>query len=196
MAVGPKKGDFLLFSDTGMAEWRMLFKGVRCIIEANPWIINSSELAPMFEVSIRQLASTPSNNPHLLALHDNIVATVTDKGKLGIYLEAVSGLQKVFPMEPPEGNRGAPNTSQQAFTWLYKVEDSFVECLQRREPVALVVLAYFCVLLNDMGSTWWVAGWVDHLMSEIHDSLHGEHKMWLRWPVQEIGWIASASGMF
>jgi hypothetical protein len=39
MAIGPKKGDFLLFSDNGIAEWRVLFKGVRAIIDANEWLL-------------------------------------------------------------------------------------------------------------------------------------------------------------
>jgi hypothetical protein len=47
MAVGPKKGDFLLFSDNGPAEWRILFRGVRAIIEANEWLLRESELAPV-----------------------------------------------------------------------------------------------------------------------------------------------------
>lgn len=186
MATGPKKGDFLLFSDNGIAEWRVLFKGVRAIIEANEWLLRGSDLAPMFEVAIRQIMTTPSNNSHLQDLRDHIASTASQNPHMDTYLQTMTELQKAFPMEGASSGAAA---SQLAFTWLYRVEDEFVECLQRREPIALVILGHFCVLLQLLGNIWWIDGWVHHLMTEVMGSLSGEHRMWMRWPIEEIGWI-------
>jgi hypothetical protein len=53
----------------------------------------------------------------------------------------------------------------------------------------MVILAYFCVLLNDLSSSWWIKGWAEHLISEIYASLTAEHRLWIRWPMEETGWI-------
>jgi hypothetical protein len=34
-------------------------------------------------------------------------------------------------------------------------------------------------------------GWSIHLISGIYDSLDEEHRLWLRWPMEEIGWVPS-----
>jgi hypothetical protein len=189
MAVGPKKGDFLLFSDNGPAEWRILFKGVRAIIEANPWLLRTSSLSPMFELSIRQINTPNGDNVRLHELQEHIVQTASDDPNFEVYLKALKDLQACFPADSPAGARGGKNATQLAFVWLYKVNDAFVLCLQKREPIALVIFGHFCVLLHDMSSYWWIQGWVDHLMTEIHKSLNGEHSLWMRWPIEEIGWI-------
>jgi len=188
LAMGPKSGDFLIFSDNGIAEWKLLFRGVKAIIEANPWLLRDSELAPMFEVSIRQLNLPSRNNSHLQDLREHIVDTSSDHPKFDLYIKTLELLGESYLSNPTTGAR-SQSPQPLAFAWLYRVSDEFVQSLQDREPIALVIFAHFCVLLHDMSLHWWLPGWVDHLMSEIYACLSGEHKMWIRWPIEEIGWI-------
>ncbi len=188
LAMGPKSGDFLLFTDNGVAEWRLLFRGVRAIIEANLWLLQKSELAPMFEVSIRQLGLPSGSNPHLQDLREHIVETSSDHPKFDLYIKTLDLLGESYLLSPTTGARGQSSLPL-TFTWLYRVSDEFVQSLQEREPIALVIFAHFCVLLHDMSFNWWLTGWVDHLMSGIYSCLSGEHKIWLSWPIEEIGCI-------
>ena len=78
---------------------------------------------------------------------------------------------------------------QLVFVWLYRLSDEFVLCLQQRKPIALVILAHIVVLLNDLSSFWWIGGWIDHIMSEVYAALTEEYRTWMRWPIEEIGWL-------
>lgn len=64
-----------------------------------------------------------------------------------------------------------------------------MERVQQRKPVALVIFASFCVLLNELEARWWVKGWVFHLMSGIYESLEREFRVWVQSPIEQIGWI-------
>lgn len=74
------------------------------------------------------------------------------------------------------------------FSWLYRMEDSFIELLSNRDPLALVITANFCVLLKHLGSSWWTEGWSTKLLQEIWDLLDEEYRLWIRWPIEELGW--------
>jgi hypothetical protein len=73
--------------------------------------------------------------------------------------------------------------------WVHQLEDDFVRLLQEEKPIPLVILSYFCILLNGLSSFWWTRGWVEHLLSEIYSLLDQEYKIWMRRPMEETGWI-------
>ncbi len=71
------------------------------------------------------------------------------------------------------------------------MDDGFIEMLDQRSPPALVIFAHFVVLLKYLGSCWWMQGWSTHLLQEIWSLLDQEHRVWIRWPIEEIGWLPS-----
>lgn len=190
LGMGPKEGDFLLFGNQGLAEWHVLFRGLLSILKQN-WVHLSerSELAPIFSISIRMLNREPNNHEQLQWLKTQILATSSDDSGLEGYLKALEDLSKSFAPGPAPGSRMKETSPQHVFTWMHGLSDEFVINLQHRKPVALAILSFFCVLLNDLNNFWWMRDWPAHLMSEIYASLNGEYRMWLRWPMEEIGWI-------
>lgn len=74
------------------------------------------------------------------------------------------------------------------YSWVYKLNDAFIELLIKHDSLALVIFAHFCVLLKFLGSCWWMQGWSTHLMQEIWDLLDEEHRLWICWPIEELGW--------
>ncbi|CAK7212610.1 hypothetical protein SCUCBS95973_001522 [Sporothrix curviconia] len=85
---------------------------------------------------------------------------------------------------------GLAQTSS-VYAWLYCMEDAFVELVVQRRPLALVVFAHFCVLLRLLSGCWWMQGASTHLMQEIWDLLDADHRLWIRWPIEELGWRPS-----
>jgi len=184
---GPKPGDFLLLGERGLAEELALFRNLRNIVDAHPDILERSELAPIFSPSLPPLHPAPLQNQHLEALRRKIMSVGTNRD-VQVYLTALEQLTRVFPGLNSE-SRSSQASPLTAFIWLYLVSGEFLACLQRRDQVALVVMAHFCVLLNDLRGFWAVEGWVGHLMGEIYGGLGEEWRGWIGWPMGEIGWI-------
>jgi hypothetical protein len=189
LGMGPKKGDFLLFSDSGLAEWLVLFRGVKSMIESNFSLLRDSDLAPLFQISISIISQPMGSNEHLEELKKSIISMESENPEQATYLDALERLCQSFPTAAVSGIRPTQASPQVVFVWLFRLKDRFVECLQHRHPVALVILAHFCVLLNDLSSLWWMQKWTQHLLSEIYNSLDQHYRIWIRWPIEEIGWI-------
>ena len=191
LGLGPKPGDFLIFGEQGIAEWLFLFRGMRTTLESHPGVLENSDLSPMFSISIRQLSQTTPPNKHLQALRQLIIERAPEGKNVQVYLTALDELARSFPPTSVPGQGSSQTSPQTIFVWLYRLSDDFVQRLQRRDATALVILAHFCVLLNNLGSFWWMNGWVEHLLSEIYRSLDAEYRVWISWPMEEIGWIPS-----
>ena len=62
----------------------------------------------------------------------------------------------------------------------------FAQLVKRRQPQALIILAYYCVLLDILDSRWWIQGWSTRVMRDILGSLDQQWRHWIEWPVQTI----------
>jgi hypothetical protein len=58
--------------------------------------------------------------------------------------------------------------------------------LKRRLPQALIILAYYTVLLDLLDTRWWISGWGRRVLSDVVGSLGDEWKSWIDWPVQTV----------
>ncbi|CZR62697.1 related to regulatory protein involved in control of sterol uptake [Phialocephala subalpina] len=190
LALGPTPGDFLLFGNQGLTEWLLLFRGMKAILETNFEFLRHGELAPMFHISIHQVLLQSANDEHLQELREMITMTAREDPDIQLYLKALEELAHSFPPSSVPGTRSTQPSIQMVFVWLYRLSDEFADFLQQRRPIPMVILAYFCVLLHDLSSFWWAKGWAEHLMSEIHGSLSEQYRTWIRWPMEELGWIA------
>lgn len=190
LALGPKPGDFLIFSNHGLSEWLLMFRGMKAILETNFEALRHGELAPLFHISIHQILLQSANDEHLQELRELITITAREDPDIQLYLTALEELAHSFPPSSAPGTRATQPSIQMVFIWLYRLSDEFADFLYQRRPIPLVILAHFCVLLNDLSTFWWARGWAEHLISEIHGSLSEQYRTWIRWPMEELGWIA------
>jgi hypothetical protein len=189
LGLGPKPGDFLLFGEAGLSEWLVIFRGVKSILDVHMDLLLRSELAPLFRISQHHLTLQATSDEHLRELRELISTTAAEDPDLPIYLKSLHDLGLSFPASTVSGIRATVPSPQIVFVWLYRLQDEFVGCLHQRRPIPLVILAHFCVLLSDLSAYWWAKGWAEHLISEIHSSLTEEYRFWMRWPMEEIGWL-------
>ncbi|KAL0261528.1 hypothetical protein SLS55_002958 [Diplodia seriata] len=201
LAKGPKPRDFLIFSDNGLAEWLVLSRGVRAIMETTNDSIRHGPLSPLFTTAVARVQKFFAHDPsaggehaRVAELRQLVTGLAGDNPNLPTYLAAIDDVSRCFAcIFDDGGDRSSPSsastTSQTVFIWLYRVSDDFVLCLQQRQPVALTIFAYFVVLLNELGNQWWMEGWIYHLLSGIHDALDDGSRPWIRWPMEKLGWI-------
>jgi len=188
LGLGPEDGDFLLFGRDGVAHWLAQLRGMRSLLETKPEILHHEALSPLFEISIRNMAHTNSGVEHLPELRDQILRVGHPEVELKVYLKALDQLSERFDVVVGP-SRASQIFPQQVYVWLYQLEDAYVGLLQEGKPIALVILSYFCILLNRLGSVWWNRGWAEHLLSEIHGSLNQEYRIWMQRPMEETGWV-------
>ncbi|KAF7125541.1 hypothetical protein CNMCM5793_001780 [Aspergillus hiratsukae] len=188
---GPRAGEFLVFSESGQAEWLVLMRGVRSILESRAAEIFSGVLTP--EVlegeaclgeelaeelerhkgrirEVQEFIRAETGDPKIREMYDSVLDSLQDTFD-EVYRMRAAGKHGVSLMHLVIG-------------WIYRLEERFVGLLEDKDPLALAVLAYWAVLLKYMQSSWLMAGWDGHVLSGIQASLAGEHRRWIQWPVE------------
>ncbi|CAG8076549.1 unnamed protein product [Penicillium nalgiovense] len=75
--------------------------------------------------------------------------------------------------------------------WLAMIDKEFVDNVRRRQPLALLILMHWGVLLGELdGQHWWARDSGRALVSELLDTLHPEDIEWanaVAWPQKKMG---------
>lgn len=177
-------------------DWIYLIQGTRQLRDALGEDVLESSLAPLFKFSgERWSLHCPSaitgarGNDMLCELQDRVSASVDDTEKLNIFYERISSLRSAaYHTLDWEGT--------DVFVWIYGCIDGFLPLLKAQNQEALAILAYFCLLLKKAETQWWVQGWADRTMQEIHERLDDEHKNWILRPAEEMGWVAPRGWLY
>lgn len=190
-ATPREPGNFFLFSEAGISEWLRFFRGTKSIVDANEeWLVTSS-LGPMFSIGSRRAflreTSSTERQDYLIELCQIVEETVTDPSILRTYTQALLELRKSYAIL---SNPQVKDTeSADVFIWLFEVEDDYLALLAQRTPQALTIFAYYCVLLKQLEWTWYTQGISNHLISAIWLQLGHEHRCWIQFPIEQIGWV-------
>lgn len=187
-----KPGDFLLVGNRGISEWLQLFRGTRFIIDHADSVLRAGPLGPMFSIGHRRMqlreAAAIKNEDQLLDLRRLIdQQTNLSQETQNIYVEAINELSKSFAMSSELGPQGCE--SADVFVWVFRISDEYLALLSKRSPEAMVIFAYFCVVLKELEWAWWMQGWSSHLVSGIYHALNHEYRIWIRWPIEQIGFV-------
>jgi len=198
-AFGPSDDEFLFFSssnNSGSDTWYSMIRGVRVIIEAM-----GNEFIHDADGPLKTLVTGPGDDPQVIEkkrsyivcwqdpirrLRENITACSEHQQ---IYLKA---LERLFPaLEAVWGKTTdlketlQPNREVTIFAWLYLLEDDFVNRLGQRDQVALLILGYYALLLEELKCFWFMIGWPEHLMAGVRRYVDEEHMSWVEWPIQK-----------
>ncbi|KAJ9662526.1 hypothetical protein H2201_006014 [Coniosporium apollinis] len=192
---GPQPGEYLAFSNHGDAEWMKLLQGVRAIAQAKAQLLSSIVLASTMQAGIQKQNSPVERKPppnyreNIEKLRRFIADERVGDPDAQAYIKALDDLSQSFTGFY-EGTDGTPETyhSNFIFAWLYRMSGEFSLRLRQKQPVALVILAYYTVLLKEFDLDWFMSGWVPHIMSGIHCSLPEDYRIWLQWPMERTGW--------
>ncbi|KAH6689420.1 hypothetical protein F5X68DRAFT_166866 [Plectosphaerella plurivora] len=92
-----------------------------------------------------------------------------------------------------DGSLSVGPEHQMAPRWLYMADDDFVRLVKARDPIALVLLAYWAMVLKEEGR-WYILGWPKHILAGTRDLLHDdpEDTRLLAWPTRVMDEVRSA----
>lgn len=192
--ASPKESNKLLGISNGvLPEWLFLFQGMRSVMDVTSVAYNSMLSLGVILDSGRQMdniweMNAQSEHEGLRELESMITRYVKDPGKSQELSQAIDLLRRSFAIFYGNNYTGEQRL-RGAFMWLFKISSNFVGLLRDRDSEALCVLAFFCVLLQRLDYNWWIEGWGVHLVARIYSVLDDGYRSWIRWPVEEIGWV-------
>jgi hypothetical protein len=74
-----------------------------------------------------------------------------------------------------------------AFSWPIRLTDEYLQLLQRKEPAALVIMAYYCAVLHGAESNaWYIEGWSLKIAYDCQRYLASPWREVAEWPVRYI----------
>jgi hypothetical protein len=79
------------------------------------------------------------------------------------------------------------------YLWPAQLSQEYLDILRQRHPVALILLAHYCILLEPLESHWYMNGFRKRLMSRIYRQVDPEWWPWLKWPMEEVGLSVSTT---
>ena len=167
--------------------WLPLIRGMHSILkEVWEWISGGS-LAPMF-AGHGSIDESLSEDPALEALfrictdrREEDADEIKESSTSSTYFAAIHELQKSFTNPALRSN-----LVSLIFVWPISVGEGYIALLQEQRPRALVIFAYYCVLLKKLEGVWWVQGRAAYELDRIEQSLSENWKKWLEWPVKMI----------
>jgi hypothetical protein len=186
-AIGPQTGDYLAFADYGTSGWLVMFRGIRTTLESFgrdnftkthvPAVKSKNRPLPAMDEPLRYAKQ-------LKELHEHVSVTSPSSESKG-NVRAVEILQDCYSSR----YGGIDSEYHVAFAWLYKMSDDFLNRLQQRDALPLIIYAHFVVLMHEMEKFWYMKGWTHHIMRGIFEALDREQTPWIRWPMARVGWI-------
>lgn len=77
---------------------------------------------------------------------------------------------------------GAPRTWKHFILWPASVTDGFVTALKERQPVALLIYTYWCVVMQRAPKRWYANGWHQRVAAAAMSKIGPEYRALLEWP--------------
>ncbi|KKA24020.1 C6 transcription factor [Rasamsonia emersonii CBS 393.64] len=76
------------------------------------------------------------------------------------------------------------------FRWPIFLKPLYISLLRDRRPMAIVILAHYCILLHMLDNRWWLKGWTRQLLHSIYSLLDSSWREAIQWPIEAIGLFA------
>ncbi|KAF2126293.1 putative C6 finger domain protein [Dothidotthia symphoricarpi CBS 119687] len=159
-------------------------RGVVAVAKSAWPLLMESELEPILSLSSAFTSRAPTGTHcqramELIESANNLDAEDRAACRLAVHYLQV-GLDAVLS-EEEQGNQ-----YQMVFSWTTLMAPEFMGLLTSKRPEALVVMAYYALLLHHGRSMWQVGDAGAYIMGIISDYLGSEWDHWLEYPRQEI----------
>ncbi|OKL58809.1 hypothetical protein UA08_05738 [Talaromyces atroroseus] len=190
-AKRPSPGHLLLVAEGQEVSWWQLLRGVRYMRDLD---VHGLQLSFHTEESTEEQPHATTRPVHwerpLDGISKFIAQEATSPGK-EVYEKALADLSGCFrdsfgtASQPKEGS-GVDGEFQFIMGWVYRTEEDFVLCLKNQQPISLIILAYFSVLIKTLEYEWFMQGWASHILEGVGERLRIEYRHWLDWPAEQI----------
>ena len=174
-----------------IAQVAILMRGSGTIVQTGyVWIENGPLVSLLRHGFLKDKRPLPDDLAILLdQLETEILSTEPLDDMKVAYQETIEALKACFRNtgftvnqsdETPVEDRGI------ALSWLGMMHSDFIPMLSHRQPMALILLAYYAVPLHTLNEVWWCRGWGLALVRDIYESLDSTWRGKMDWPRRQI----------
>lgn len=128
-------------------------------------------------------ARTPADDDECAGLMTLLRGSELSEPALQVCCKAVQALQLLFDSQRSAGASGSQRLPA-VQEWPVRVPVGYVDLLKQRRPEALVILAYYAVLLHHAKDFWAIGDTGRFLIRSITSHLGAYWADWLQWPNQ------------
>ncbi|CBF86646.1 Zn(II)2Cys6 transcription factor domain-containing protein [Aspergillus nidulans FGSC A4] len=191
-ARGPRDGEYLVFNVKGKSEWLVLLHGVRAILaqkqaEIFTGVLAISEKEQPAEITDHELDMELSRHvQHLQKIKATVIAEV--QADRDFYIQVTDDLIGCFgdAYQARKAGSAPPELMPYTMGWTFRLPEMMIERLEEREPIALVIMAHWTILLRYMGEAWFMRGWDQHIILGIRACLPPAYHDQISWPEEVI----------
>lgn len=73
-----------------------------------------------------------------------------------------------------------------SLAWLFKIPPGFVELLERRDPISMVIFAHFSIIMRNGPQFWWNEFIPAKIVKAVAAVLESRYQEWIEWPIREV----------
>ena len=169
-----RRESLLYNRDGSLAHWIINSRGIHAIIGSSWNHLASGVLKPMLQCSFHEAG--PANiEKHLQEFSSHIQGELLP-ATAHIYLQTLSELI-----------RWSRLVNSGFYGWLCHFTREYGDLLSRKDPYALIIFGYACVVLKCGEPVYWIDGCPEKLIREIYDYLNTSLRVWLHWPMAQLG---------
>jgi hypothetical protein len=167
-----------------------LLQGVRVVLESvMPWV-EKGPLGPLLQRGTVRQNDVLAHSAHIPRDFDEALSSLSRYNERRsesvdsheMYKVAIQALRDCLKkIEANPGDRAA------ALNWLVFLESSYVSSLKSNQPLALVILAHYGVVLHGLREHWFVQDFGIRMVEMVHLSLTEEWRSLVHWPMKQVG---------
>ncbi|KAI1092481.1 hypothetical protein F5B19DRAFT_202475 [Rostrohypoxylon terebratum] len=184
-----KNASSLLFNEEAgsLAEWLMLIQGCAAItVEQRAVLMRSplrALLGNLYTPQVEELSSG-SSDASLVDMESKLPVTPEYRGT---YAMIVLKLRVSFYLSDKADS--VVDRKNAALRFPPLLNQYFRADLAAKHPAALIVMAYWCVLLHRVEDRWWLRDRVKPLLVKIQELISAQYRILIEWPLEETGII-------
>jgi hypothetical protein len=164
----------------------VLFKTVRQLIPSKE-TLDTAEKGELQELFTRadpyhQLPSTYTLTILSMRNLNNTTAKADPAHETKVYDEAITYLDNSLAMLSKGGD-----PTMVALRWMFRIPSRYIELVEEKKPLALIVFAHYCAVLHHLRDRWWMDGLGARLVKEISQLLEPARMNSILWASDIVG---------
>lgn len=173
--------------------WFFALRGVMSLLLNNFAVLETGPFGPLLKR--KGIQSQYSDNPddeHLARLalllstprDSDFPRSLASIGELSICKEALERLREAYAL-PYHPSNNFWDDKAVVYAWPGVVSPEFVSLITAGLPEALLILAFYCVLVKRLDSCWYFAGIGQEMLKTIELNLTADWLPWIKWAVEQ-----------